>query len=585
MSVDSLHLQRDGGVAGRGLIGDDEPTLDIEPPSLRGDEPTHDLPAGAAGAGMAMPAALPVLPPHGEDPFIAGSTLCGRYLIEGRIGGGGSAVVLHARDLGDGAAGSGVARHVAIKVLRPALRDSAAATERFQREFHRLRQLSHPGIVRVFELDRHAGVGFQVMELLEGDSLASLMNRPGAHPTESQSLALLADCAEALAWAHARGFIHGDIKPGNIFVKRDGRACLLDFGAREEGHEPQGLARRPVHATPAYASPQVLEGLTPEPRDDVFSLACVAFELLSGRHPFDRMNAARARAAGASVPEVPSLTHDRTAALAAGLSFVREGRPGDVRELIGRIAQSGEAAVLEPAQAVSAQAGIETRGPDRVTPSRMTRRRFALEAMLVALVMAGAWLALRPSGSPERLAPPSAVATPQGSQVQAMPAPATAETTRSAPPAATTGDAATGTRIDAPAPARTTPSASAARPQQQLSFASGSLVVSRKATYAAIPVRRTGGATGRVALSWRIVPGSAQPGRDYDGPATGVVVFADSQVASTLFVPLIGDGTAPDDRSFAVVIDKLRGGANRGEVTRVDVTLRPTGAEPVATPR
>jgi serine/threonine protein kinase len=352
MAVDSLHLLREEALAGNGVIADDAPTLDVEPHVARADEPTQDLPAGEPEGSVAAPVPMQASPPHGDDPFTAGRTLCGRYLIEGRVGGGGSAVVLRARDLEVGEAG-GAAKEVAIKVLRPALRASEAAIERLQREFHRLRQLSHPGIVRVFELDRHEGQWFQVMELLHGDSLATLMSRPGGHPTEAQALALLADCADALASAHARGFVHGDIKPGNIFVKRDGRACLLDFGARDGGDEAGGVdGHRPVHATPAYASPQVLTGLAPEPRDDTFSFACVAFELLTGRHPFDRMNAARARDAGACIADVPYLDARRAGALAAGLSFEREGRPGDVRELVSRITVPAQQVLVpEPARA------------------------------------------------------------------------------------------------------------------------------------------------------------------------------------------------------------------------------------------
>ena len=583
MAVDSLQLLRGGALADRGVIGDDEPTLDVETCSQLADEPTHDLPVAAPAAGLAMPAGLPLVPrPQGEDPFVAGGVLCGRYVIEDRIGGGGSAVVLRARDLGDGATGD-AGKRVAIKVLRPELRDSAPAVERLQLEFQRLRQLSHPGVVRVFELDRHEGQWFQVMELLVGDSLATLMSRPGALSVEAPLLRVLADCAEALAWAHARGFVHADVKPGNIFVKRDGSACLLDFGASEDGHEVEAVAgQRLVHATPAYASPQVLEGLAPEPRDDIFSLACVAFELLAGRHPFDRMSSARARAAGASVAEVPFLGHQRAAALAAGLSFAREGRPGDVRELINRVAAAtGTVAGQAAAGADSPHEAVASRGPDRVVATGTTGRRLATAAMFAVLAAAGAWQALRPPRSPVGVAPPTASA--HGLPVRAASLSAQPEATgsrsvtarvRTSERAATVGD-----KVPAAAAAATIAET------QRLSFASGSLVVSSNATYAAIPLRRMGVATGRVQLAWRIFPGSAQPGRDYGGPASGAVAFADGQVASTLFVPLAGDGTAMEDRSFAVVLEDVRGAALGGEVTRVDVTLRPTDAGPLAPPR
>jgi hypothetical protein len=200
-----------------------------------------------------------------------------------------------------------------------------------------------------------------------------------------------------------------------------------------------------------------------------------------------------------------------------------------------------------------------------------------MAAILAVLVAAGAWQLLRSDRMPASPAVAAAAVTAQPSIAAPSPSPGRpgasspeTDSAAQAPPAMPIAD-------DSAAP----PGVMRARlpaATQRLSFASAELVVSRQATFAAIPLRRTGGADGRAQLAWRLVPGSAQPGRDYTGPASGEIAFADGQGASTLFVPLAGDAQASGDRSFVVTIERVGGAAESGEVAAVEVTLRPVAA-------
>jgi serine/threonine-protein kinase len=204
-------------------------------------------------------------------------TSYGRYEITGEIGDGAMGRVYRAWD-------PLVRRAVAIKTLKrerlvPA--ETADALRRFQREAQAAGALSHPHIVNIFDV----GDDYIVMELLEGVSLHALLETRGPLPLK-ETLALLRPVAEALDHAHDAGVIHRDIKPSNIMVSPEGRPKLTDFGlARLES----AAATRPgeVFGSPSYMAPEQVAGDTVTPRVDVYALAVVAFECLTGRRPFE----------------------------------------------------------------------------------------------------------------------------------------------------------------------------------------------------------------------------------------------------------------------------------------------------------
>ena len=199
-------------------------------------------------------------------------------------------------------------RHVALKILHDRA-DRDDAIEALRRELQSAQALSHPNIVKVYDVDRDADVDFFTMELLEGELLSDLMRRFQALPMpRSQAWAIIRQIASGLEHAHARKIVHADLKPQNIMVTNSGEVRILDFGssyrfAKESQVEPAW--RGSSSTTPAYACCELLDGRAPDPRDDLYALACIAYELLSGAHPFQRRRANEARDFGV-VPVRPA---------------------------------------------------------------------------------------------------------------------------------------------------------------------------------------------------------------------------------------------------------------------------------------
>lgn len=544
MAVESKYLLHDLSRPAVAVTGDDEPTQDLAEQLSANDDPTEDVPVGEGGHESPAVAGSP-----GDDPFQPGTTLCGRYLLDRVVGRGGFSQVLRALDLDRQAAGD-AEPWVAIKALRPEHRGSLAAARRLAGEYEVLRRLTHPGVVRVFGLAAEGDHVFEVMELLDGSSLATRLAQGDGPMSRDEARRVLRSCAAALDWVHQRGFVHGDVKPGNIFVTSAGDARLLDFGGTPSGPET-GVAVGPdesLFATPAYASPQVLSGLPPGAADDLYSFACVAFQLLAGAHPFGRTNAREAQERGLQ-PVSPAALGDATAAaLARGLAFQREDRPASASALLDGVFDARPVPRAEPSRAASS--ATRWRGP-------------AALAALAALVIAVAWNAWPRDPARTNTAPVVIPAQPAATAHGADdPSSAPADGKRlgdtEAPPALT--------RL---APARTDRPAG-----QQVAFGNGSLVASRKAIAAAVPIRRRGEPEGILRVRWRIEEGSARAGQDFSGPLSGTVVLAVGQRASTLFVPLVPGAGSAGDAGFVVVLEGIDGPARAGDVTRVNVTLR-----------
>lgn len=275
-------------------------------------------------------------------PLAPGRVLRDRYVLTQIIGIGGMCTVFRARDL----EAHGGAAFIALKTPRPDCADPVRAVERLRHEFHCARNLAHSGIVQVFDLDCDGDIWFMTMELLEGESLATIMRRQGSALAPHLTRRTLRGIGDALGYAHAIGVAHGDLNPANVFVMKGDRIKLIDFGAASRAGTKPAAA-----ATLAYASPQVLEGAAPEIRDDVFSFACIAFEALTGQHPFAQRSALAARAEG-NRPELPStLPNDQVLALMAALAFERDARPDDIKTLAKTLApdpQRNRTYAIEP---------------------------------------------------------------------------------------------------------------------------------------------------------------------------------------------------------------------------------------------
>jgi serine/threonine-protein kinase len=209
------------------------------------------------------------------------------YLIENEIGRGGMAVVYRATDLR-------LHRTVAIKVLPPDVAFNSDVRVRFMREAQTAAQLNHPNIVPIYSVDEkdNGSVVYFVMSYVDGESLGARLAREGAWPIE-QTVRVLRDVADALAYAHARGVVHRDIKPDNILIERaSGRPMVTDFGiARATAGDARLTVTGVAVGTPAYMSPeQALGERELDGRSDLYSLAVVGYHMLSGETPFKAAN-------------------------------------------------------------------------------------------------------------------------------------------------------------------------------------------------------------------------------------------------------------------------------------------------------
>ena len=186
------------------------------------------------------------------------------------------------------------------------------------------------------------------MELLEGELLSDLIERirPGKLPRQSAN-DILRDLGNAVTYAHSRGVLHMDLKPGNVMITTQGEVRVLDLGLAHPHRTEPWISDHPppFHAaTPTYASCEQLDGAAADVRDDVFSFACVAYELLSGEHPFGRSSAREAREQGHRPRRIRGLSRREWRALHRGLAWTREDRQRSLGDLLEELGLGNDAA-------------------------------------------------------------------------------------------------------------------------------------------------------------------------------------------------------------------------------------------------
>jgi formylglycine-generating enzyme required for sulfatase activity len=313
-------------------------STDADATWYRAAEPTLTVLSATAALGTVAPPA-----PDKPDREI-GRTLKGRFELLERLGYGGMSTVYKAVDRRKSEALLSEP-NVAVKIIRPELAEHPDMFAVLQRETHKAQSLGHPNIIRVFDCDRDGETVFMTMEYLAGASLGRRLARARDDGLpKSAALAIIGDIASGLAFAHRNGVVHGDLKPSNVIITDAGEVKVIDFGIarllpfRAAETKPTGAGERRLSAvTPAYASPEMLDGKEPDPRDDVYALACVAYTLLTGRHPFDREASNLARDANLRPAPHRNLTRAQYKALAAALAFERERRTPTVERLIAEL--------------------------------------------------------------------------------------------------------------------------------------------------------------------------------------------------------------------------------------------------------
>ncbi len=279
-----------------------------------------------------------------------GDTLKERFVLEARVGTGGMGTVYKALDLRKQEA-EDRNPYIAVKILNEDFRAHPESLRTLQRESKKAQSLAHPSIVTVYDFDRDGTSIYMTMEYLEGKPLDKITKSSGFKGLPlDQALEIVRDVGAALAFAHKQGIVHCDFKPGNIFITDTGPAKVIDFGiarAVKRGDDPHADATvfdagSLGALTPAYASPEMLEDEEPDQRDDVYALACIAYELISGRHPFGRMPATEARDNGLVPKQPQELSRGQWKALVNGLAFDRNKRTASVETFVAELnASSG----------------------------------------------------------------------------------------------------------------------------------------------------------------------------------------------------------------------------------------------------
>src|SRR3984893_1368345 len=287
--------------------------LDLRPSGCwtSGLEVEHVQRADAAGGGLAI-----------------GPMLSGRYRIERELGEGGMGVVYLVSDQ------QVVGESFAVKVLKEAL--DPQTLQLLREEVRQTRKLSHPNIVDMHSVNVDGKRLYVLMEYLEGKTLNTLLDEEfGRGMPFSHAWPIIEDVGAALGYAHDHNVIHSDLKPANVLLTTSGKTKLLDFGIARVSRGPLLHKRSGSRAlTPAYASCEMLKGEEADRRDDIYSFACVIYEMLSGDRPFGELNALEARNVGTRVPPLAVLSRAQNEALTQALAFDREARTPSVEQLL-----------------------------------------------------------------------------------------------------------------------------------------------------------------------------------------------------------------------------------------------------------
>jgi serine/threonine protein kinase len=492
-----------------------------------------------------------------EPSIEIGRVLRGRYVLEKRLGSGSKGTVFKALDRYRADLPE-AQQYVAIKILHAAINDNnrEKLLAKLRQEFHCVQMLSHRNIVNVFELDRDGDVDFFTMEYLDGELLSGVVAR--LHPlplSRPQAWAIIREIGFGLEHAHARNVVHADLKPHNIMITRSGEVRILGFGASTG-----------ATMTPAYACCELLEGRPADPRDDIYALACLTYELLAGTHPFQRRRSTEARDL-AIVPKRPAeLGLRQWRAIVTGLSWHRAGRSVAVRAWIKKL-DTERVAVEQLPRSHDLQSA-----PAHSRPGAPSFRATALFVVLLITVTFSVFVArLTPKGqrSAGSVAPAVAAATamkggPQeAAAVNAPPADAPPATQPPQSPVANDG------RRDvnhSKLPTELT---------DPIVVTANSYKVRSGEHFAEIRVHRSTRLGSDTHFVWWTEAASAKPGVDYVPQEKATQSFPKGKNSTSFFVKLVPNASRAQPEVFYVAIAEAHHASASAEVTRAAVWLPP----------
>jgi serine/threonine protein kinase len=468
--------------------------------------------------------------PHPPSTPSSPDVLRDRYRLTGIVSHGESATIFAALDtylVGLDPTG----QRLAIKVLAAQMSRQPDKVQTFLTAFERLRSLSHPNIVRVYDVDRHGDQVFLTMELLVGMTLSEAFKKdPDRFSNFEYAQQLIQSVGSGIAHAHGRGVVHGNIHPDNVFIVDGGGVRVLGFGSLLPESE----------ATGGYASREVLAGQTADERDDLFALAGVAYHLLSGRHPCSVRSARNAPA---------GLAQSQWTALIAGLELDRSQRPSDVATWLRELFDERPMRDMPSA-------------PERVAaaPSFPWAMRLGILVAMLLLPAVSLWHSDVPQNTLINSAPivdqPVVISTPVVATTPVV--------VHQPPP------------VTEPAVARP---ATAWATNVRIEFQASDVELSADDAYARVVVRRRGNIRGKVSFIWWTEAGTAKPGRDFESVSRRTELIEDGKATTSLLIPVIAGAGRATPVSFYLFIDEPSPGALLGSKFVAIVTI-PASTQP-----
>jgi serine/threonine protein kinase len=522
-----------------------------------------------------------------------GTVLRDRYELLRLIGRGGMASVYKARDRYRTSLGVADC-YVAVKIVQPHP-SRPGSVDALGREFHNAQRLSHPHVVNVYDIDHEGDASFYTMELLEGERLSELVKQPGFQFPRRYALAVIRDIGAAVAHAHSRGVVHADLKPHNIMITNDGHVRVLDFGSGvvRPGEpwiselSPGGDYRQ---ATPAYASCEQLQGWCADPRDDIYALACLAYTLLAGKHPFDQRSALVARGRRMRPHRPAGMRGDSWRALRRGLAWNREQRNMTMEKWLEQLGVTEGAETLPPLARLIA-APPPRQWPQRAAAAAVVLFSLGLAALAFERQARVDWQQVAASAKStwERIwqqSPPTAsasiAAAPQSAVAPLTPRPTLAlgapdnSLKAAVPPTFRARSARSASMAAAPsvvAIADVPLAAADAGGTARIEFAAASYEVGVREPAARIVVRRLGSTDGEVSFIWWTEAASAQPDVDYASFGRRIEKIPSGADRTTVYVPIISNPQRGRPSQFYVVLADADAAVTAAPGARATVTI------------